>query len=267
MKARLISLVAVLILWWVGSLIASASSVPSPSLVVRDFLELMREGDLPEAMRFSLKALLYGGGLSIGLGIPLGILMGVFRPLAQALEHYFTALYVIPMSAVVPLMVLWFGIDINPTTVSILTLEIPLTPRVVFILIFTIPVVVITCYHGAKDIPYDLVEVARAFRANRLQIFFKILIPHEIPFIITALRLGVGRSIQGMVVAELLMGGTGTSGVGTLIHRYSAALEFSKMLAIVLFIMLLGIGATAIVRWFENAIAPWRRGLVAQSGE
>ena len=251
MKVRILSLVVVLLAWWFVSLVLDANSMPSPFLIAGNFIDLMNSGSLPEALKTSLSALVYGGVLSFTIGIPLGILMGVWRPLAQFLEHYVSALYVIPMSAVVPLMILWFGFDLN---VSVL-----------FILIFTLPQVVITCYQGARTVPDDLVEVARAFRASKSDIFFKVVIPYEIPFIITALRLGVGRAVQGMVVAELLLGGT--KGVGILIHRYSANAELANVLAIVLFIMLLGIAATTIVRWIENAIAPWRQGIVAGSGE
>lgn len=251
MRIRLISLVLVLAAWWLASRFTSDLIMPSPSAIVRAFIDLMNSGSLPAALGQSLQALVIGGTLSIIIGIPLGILMGVWRLLAQSLEHYVSALYVIPMSAVVPLMILWFGFDLNV--------------QVLFILIFTVPQVIITCYQGARDVPDDLIEVARAFRASRADILFKVVIPYAIPFIITALRLGIGRAVQGMVVAELLLGGT--KGVGILIHRYSASLELANVLAIVLFIMLLGIVATTLVRWIENALAPWRRGMVAESGD
>ena len=251
MRVRLISLLVVLAAWWLVSQFTSDLIMPSPVEIFGSFVELMQSGRLTAALKISLTSLIYGGTLSIVIGIPLGVLMGVWRPLAEMLEHYISALYVIPMSAVVPLMVLWFGFDLNV--------------QVLFILIFTVPQVVITCYQGAKTVPDDMIEVARAFRASRFDIFFKVTIPYEIPFIITALRLGIGRAVQGMVVAELLLGGT--RGIGILIHQYSAALELANVLAIVLFIMLIGILATTFVRWIENAVAPWREGMVAGTGE
>ena len=251
MKVRILSLIVVLISWWIASLFASDIVAPSPFLVFSRFVDLMESGRLPEALSIGLSALLYGGVLSILIGIPLGVLMGVWPPLAQFLEHYFSALYVMPMSAVVPLMVLWFGFGLNT--------------RVIFILIFTLPQVVVTCYQGAKNMPDALIEVAHAFGANRQDVFFKVIIPYEIPFIITALRLGVGRAVQGMVVAELLI--AGTRGIGIMIRNYSASLDLASTLAIVLFVMLLGILATAAVRLIENAVAPWQRELSARGGE
>ncbi|MFQ5856499.1 MAG: ABC transporter permease [Anaerolineae bacterium] len=250
MRVRLISLAVVFLGWWVASLFGSDLTVPSPFLVAGNFIDLVVSGRLPSALALSLSALAIGGALSVVIGIPVGVLMGVRRSLAQAFEHYFSALYVMPMSAIVPLLVLWFGFE--------------LSSRVIFILIFTVPQIVITCYQGAKNIPVNLIEVARAFRATDRQIFWKVIIPYEIPFIVTALRLGVGRAVQGMVVAELLL--AGTRGLGFLIQIYSASLNLGMVLAVILFLMLLGVVFTGIVRRFEETIAPWRKGMVAELG-
>lgn len=250
MKVRIGSVIFVLIIWWVVGQ-STSDLIPGPFEVFDRFVELVETGELPTALRIGVSALVYGGALSIVIGIPLGILMGIWKPLAELLEHYFTGMYVMPMSAVVPLFVLWFGFDLNV--------------RVIFIVIFTIPQVVITCYQGARNMPDNMIEVARAFRARQRDVFFKVIIPYEIPFIITALRLAVGRAIQGMVVAELLIGGT--KGIGVMIRNYSANLELDNTLAIVLFIMLMGIIATTIVRWIEGALAPWQKELSARGGK
>lgn len=246
-RVRTTSIVVVFLGWWVASFFASELTVPSPFLVLSDFATLVTSGRLPAALVISLKAFAIGGTLSILIGIPLGIVMGVRRVIGQAFDQYFSALYVMPMSAIVPLLVLWFGIDLRS--------------RVIFILIFTVPQIVITAYQGTRDTPDDLIEVARAFGGNERDIFFKAIIPHTIPFIITALRLGVGRAVQGLVVAELLL--AGTRGIGFLINIYSASLNLSTVLAIILFLMALGIVLTAIVRRFENALTPWLEGAVA----
>ena len=125
MKVRLMSLVFVLVAWWVISLFASDLVMPSPLVIMGKFIELMNSGSLPQALRNSLTALIYGGFLSLIIGIPLGILMGVWRPLAQLLEHYVSALYIIPMSAVVPLMILWFGFDLGVHVLFILIFRLP----------------------------------------------------------------------------------------------------------------------------------------------
>jgi NitT/TauT family transport system permease protein len=248
---RLLSLLAVVVLWQVGSIVAGELVLPGPVTVVSEFFRLAAEGRLPRALSLSISALVVGGGLAIVVGIPLGILLGVNRVLGRALDFYFSALYVMPFSAVAPLFVLWFGIDAGT--------------RMIFVFFFTIPQVVIVCYQGARDTPERLIEVARAFRASRLDIFRRTIMPYEVPFIFTAVRLGVGRAIQGMVVAELLI--SSTQGIGFLLTNYAAAFEIAGLLAIVLFIMLLGIVASAIVQRIEDAVAPWHRGAAVAQGE
>lgn len=251
MRTRLLSMLAVMGLWQLGSLIAGPLVLPGPITVVVEFLELMAEGRLPRALTLSISALAVGGGVAIVVGVPLGILLGVQRLLGRAFDFYFSALYIMPFSAVAPLFVLWFGIDAGA--------------RMIFVFFFTLPQIVIVCYQGAKNTPERLIEVAHAYRASRLDIFRKTIMPYEVPFIFTALRLGVGRAVQGMVVAELLI--SSTQGIGFLLTNFAAAFQIGGLLAIVLFIMLLGIVASAIVQRIEDAVAPWHRGAAASEGE
>ena len=250
MRVRVISLFVVLAGWWVGSIIAGDLVLPSPATTMGRFVDLMAEGRLPRALWIGISSLAVGGGAAVLVGIPLGILLGVRRRLGSAFDFYFSALYVTPFSAVAPLFVLWFGIDAGA--------------RMIFIFFFTLPQIVIVCYQGTRSTPEGLIEVARSYLATPREIFFKTVLPYEVPFIFTALRLGVGRAVQGMVVAELLI--SASQGLGFLITVYSAALDIGAVLAVVLFIMLLGILASVLVQRIEDAVAPWREG-VATTGE
>lgn len=250
MRTRIISLLVVVTAWQLGSLLAGELVLPSPGATFGRFVDLMAEGRLPRALGIGLQALAVGGGAAMLIGIPLGIVLGVQRRLGSAFDFYFSALYVTPFSAVAPLFVLWFGIDAGS--------------RMIFIFFFTLPQIVIVCYQGARSTPDRLIEVARSYQGKPRDIFVKTILPYEVPFIFTALRLGVGRAVQGMVIAELLI--SATQGLGFLITVYGAALDIAAVLAVVLFIMLLGIVASLIVQRIEDAIAPWRAG-VTTSGD
>lgn len=243
MRTRLISLVVVLGMWWLGSMLAGGLVLPSPAATIGRFADLLAEGSLATALRIGLTALAVGGGAAIAIGVPLGILLGVNRTFGSAFDFYFSALYVTPFSAVAPLFVLWFGFDVGT--------------RMIFIFFFSLPQVVIVCYQGARTTPEGLIDVARSYQAKRRDIFVKTIMPYEIPFIFTALRLGVGRAVQGMVVAELLI--SAAQGLGFLITVYSAALDIGAVLAVVLFIMLLGVIASLLVQRIEDAVAPWHK--------
>lgn len=244
MRTRIISLVVLIVAWFAGSAVAGDIVLPSPATTLGRFIDLMVDGRLTLALGIGLSALAVGGSMAVVVGIPLGILLGVRRRLGSAFDFYFSALYVTPFSAVAPLFVLWFGIDAGS--------------RMIFIFFFTLPQIVIVCYQGARSTPEELIEVARSFQARPRDVFFKTILPFEVPFIFTALRLGVGRAVQGMVIAELLI--SATQGLGFLIKVYSATLDIGAVLAVVLFIMMLGIVASMLVQRIEDAIAPWRHG-------
>lgn len=249
--ARLITLAVVLVAWAVLSEGSSTLGFPGPVRVATAFVDLLLSGKLLSALSVTLGSLLVGAAAAFAVGVPLGILMGTRPWLGRAVDPYLTGLYVMPFSAVVPLFVLWFGIDEFV--------------RVVFIFLFTLPQVTIVCYQGAKRTPTTLIEVARTFQATDTQILRKLILPYEVPFIFTALRLGAGLAIQGMVVSELLI--ASVSGLGHLIRLASAQLDLASVLAVVLFVMLLGIAAVSLMQRVENAVAPWRSGTtIAGSG-
>ncbi len=243
---KLISLLVVLGGWQVMSLFAPSMILPGPYKVISALYQILISGEFLTALKTSIAAMAIGGGLAIGIGIPLGILMGVKRRVEDAVGMYVSALYVAPMAALIPVLIFWFGVG--------------MAVRIVYVFLFSVFEVVITCYHGAKDTPARLVEVARSFGASERDIFRKVTIPHEIPFIITAGRLGAGRAVRGMVIAELIVAATG---LGDLIGYYSAAFRLDVVMAVVMVLMLMGIALTALIKQLEYIIAPWKRGMKA----
>jgi NitT/TauT family transport system permease protein len=229
-------------LWWIASLEQPAYILPSPAAVWESFAAMAIETDrLWQALSITIVSLLIGAGLALAVGVTLGMLMGAQRRVEQAFDLYVNALYVAPVSALTPLFIYWLGID--------------LAPRVATVFVFALPQIVITCFRGARSTPSTYLQVARAFRASRRQVFTKVLIPHEVPYIVTSIRLGVGAAIKGAVLAELLVSSTG---LGRLLHGYSQVFDTASLIAVLIALMVLGILATAVVARFERAISPWR---------
>lgn len=243
MRTRIVTLIVVIAGWWLLSRGASDFGLPGPEKVGQAFLNLIAGGKLSRALGVTLSSFAVGGALSVLVGVPLGILMGVRPWFGRAVDPYLTGLYVMPMTAVIPLFVLWFGVD-----------ELV---RMVFIFVFTVPQVAMVCYQGARSTPATLVEVAKTYMGSGRQIFWKVIMPYEVPFIFTSLRLGVGLAIQGMVVAEILI--TSVNGIGYLIQTASATLDLATVLAVVIFIMILGIAAVFLMQRVEKSVAPWRQ--------
>jgi NitT/TauT family transport system permease protein len=104
-------------------------------------------------------------------------------------------------------------------------------------------------------VPAQLIDVANAFAANERQTFGKIILPATVPYIMTGLRLGIGRAIIGMVVAEFF---TAITGLGALTVKYGNQYDTASMFVPILILMALGITLTMLVRRAEEMAAPWR---------
>jgi NitT/TauT family transport system permease protein len=115
--------------------------------------------------------------------------------------------------------------------------------------------VLINTAAGVRNVPRALVDVSTAFAANERQVFVKIILPSVVPYMMTGLRLGIGRAIIGMVVAEFF---TALTGLGALIVKYGNQFDTASMFVPILVLMLLGILLTAGIRRMEARIAPWK---------
>ena len=243
LRPPILSVIGLIAIWWLASLGQPRHILPSPLAVLEEMWRMaFVTGELWAALQISLVSLVLGGGLALLIGVPLGVLMGSNRTVERALDIYVIGLYVAPVSALTPLFIFWLGID--------------LAPRVATVFVFAVPQIIITCFRGARSTPRTHLEVARAFRAGGRDIFAKVIVPHEIPYIVTAMRLGLGQAIKGVVLAELIVS---TTGLGLLINTYAQLFDTAALIALVIVLMLMGVIGTALVARLETAVAPWRR--------
>jgi NitT/TauT family transport system permease protein len=188
----------------------------------------------------SLVVLAVGLACSIVVGVATGLLLARVRLLDLALDVYITFLYSIPTVALVPLIVLWAGFES--------------TAKIIILFLFAFFPVVINTYQGVKHVDPKLLEVGRAFRCSERQLWTNIVLPAALPFIVTGIRLAVGRGLIGMVLADLY---TAISGIGYLIVRSASTYRVDKMFVPVVTLGLLGIALTAVLRYAERRVAPW----------
>jgi NitT/TauT family transport system permease protein len=113
---------------------------------------------------------------------------------------------------------------------------------------------VISTYQGVKNVDPKLLEVGRAFRCSERQLWTNIVLPAAVPFIVTGIRLAVGRALIGMVFADLY---TAISGIGYLIVRTASTYRVDRMFVPIVTLGLLGILLTALLRQVERRAAPW----------
>jgi sulfonate transport system permease protein len=113
---------------------------------------------------------------------------------------------------------------------------------------------VINTYQGVKSVDPKLLEVGRAFRCSERQLWANIVLPASLPFIVTGLRLALGRALIGMVLADLY---TAISGIGYLIVRTASTYQVDKMFVPIVTLGLIGVTLTALLRLAEKHVAPW----------
>lgn len=229
---------AVLFAGWVAA--AATTVLPGPRAVVDALVAQTRSGELPAALAQAVLVSAAGFALAVAVGVPVGVVMGVDARVRALFDPLLTALYVTPLAALVPALVVWFG----PGR----------TVKVAVVFLFAVFPVAINTLEGARTVPPDLVAAARSFGADRRFLLRHVVLPHEAASVMTGLRLGVGRAVKGLVVAELLVS---VSGFGGIITRWSAALDLGGVVSVVLVLMALGVGATALLRLVERRLFPW----------
>jgi len=151
---------------------------------------MIGSGELWNYLWPSLVVLLLGLSSAAVIGIAVGLLLARFWVLDVALGVYITFLYSTPTVALVPLIVLWAGFET--------------TAKVIILFLFAFFPMTINTYQGVKNVDPRLIEVGRAFRCNERQLWLNIVLPGALPFIVTGLRLAVGRGLIGMVLRRPL---------------------------------------------------------------
>ena len=238
---RLISIAVTLLAWEVLGRRINPLFMSYPSAILRAAYTMALDGELLGALTSSLRTLLIGFFSASVVGIVIGLLIGRYKTVDAATDWLVNALYSTPLIAVIPLVILWFGLG-DAAKLFIVTI------------LAVFPVLINTA-SGVRNVPRSLIDVGAAFAANERQVFLKIILPAVLPFIMTGLRLGIGRAIIGMVAAEFF---TAITGLGALIVKYGNQYDTASMFVPILILMFLGVALTSLVRKVEEMCAPWR---------
>jgi len=238
---RLVSVVGVLVAWEAFGRQVDPLFMSYPTAIVASGYGMMRSGELPAAFLDSLGTLLLGFVIASVLGIGIGLVIGRYQTVEAATDWLVNALYATPLVAIIPLVVLWFGLGFSA--------------KLFIVVVLAIFPILINTAAGVRNVPPPLLDVGFAFAATEHQLFTKFILPAALPYMMTGLRLGVGRAIIGMVVAEFF---TALTGLGALIVKYGNQYDTAAMFVPILTLMLLGVTLTALMRRIESWIAPWK---------
>lgn len=237
---RTVSLVVALSLWQIVGSNIDPILFTTPVAVAKAAVKMIGSGELWQYLGPSLLVFIYGLALASVAGITIGLALARYKVLDAAFDMYITFLYSTPTVALVPLIVLWAGYD--------------MTAKVIILFLFAFFPLVINTYQGVKNVDHKLLEVGKAFRCSERQLWTNIIIPAALPFIVTGLRLAVGRGLIGMVLADLY---TAISGIGYLIVRTASTFQIDRMFVPIVTLGILGVLSTSLLRLLEKKVAPW----------
>lgn len=181
-----------------------------------------------------------GFGMAL-IGIPIGLCLGYWRKLEYAFDPIITALYTTPIVALTPLFVLWFGLE----TLS----------KIMMVFTMAIFPILINTMAGVKTADPSLIKAARSYGANSYQMFREVIFPSTLSYIVTGIRLAIGRALIAVVVAEML---AANKGIGYAIRHASELFRTSEYLGYVGVLMVLSILLSQLLKYIERWIAPWR---------
>jgi len=212
----------------------------SPWQVAQSFVELYRSGELIRNCYFSFLEFFYGFVLAMVIGVPFGFILATQPKINNYLDPWISCIYATPRVALAPIIVVWFGLGIFPTSL------------VVFLgAVFPI---LLNTYTGIKSVRQNLIDVVRAFGGSRTQIFFKVMIPDAIPAIIAGMRLAVGRAVIGVVVGELF---GAEAGLGFMVYLYSQRFMPGPVFVGIVVLIVFGIVAFVALERLQRWISPW----------
>ena len=212
-----------------------------PSSVIAAAVDVLRNDHFFFHARISLSEFGLGFALAVVVSIPLGVLLGTSRYARYVLDPPLMALYMAPTLILLPIMVIWLGIG--------------MASKVAVVFLGAIFPIIVNTMAGMREADPNLIQTARCFGANKLDVFIRILIPGSLPAILMGMRLAVGRGVLGVVVGELY---ASQDGIGHQLMKYGSAMRIDRLLVYALVISAFGYAMTSLVRLLESRVQSWR---------
>ena len=231
-----------LLLWQLLAVILDAPYIlPSPMQVLSklwELKEILIMVHLPATFGVTLIGLI----ISIVLGTFLAVLMDESEAIEKALYPIVIASQTIPITAIAPLFILWFGYGIwSKVLVSVLITFFPIT---------------ITLYDGFRSVRRESLELMKTYGASKSQIFFKLKCPHAMPYFFSALKMALPLSVIGAAIGEWL---GAQSGLGYFSKRMMTQLDGAGVFAPIVLLSLAAMASVKLITILEEKLIHWRR--------
>lgn len=216
-------------------------TMPRPSDVGWTFVELWTSGLLWKHVLPSVSRLLVGATLGASLGIGVGILIGLFSYIRAGLVPLISAIFPVPKIALLPLFVIWFGIDE--------------TSKYALIAFGTFTPTVVSTFGAVDNVDRSLIRMGQSFSLSWFSIVTKIVLPGAMPGILSGLRVSLAIAIILLVAAEML---GAEYGIGAYILQAGSLYDLERLFAGVVILSIMGVTVSAVIGFFEKRLLGWR---------
>src|SRR5262250_1270563 len=213
----------------------------SPSLIFKAAVQLFVSGEIYHDLYVSGVEFVGGYLLSVAVAIPFGIMVGWYKRMSYIFDPFINAMNATPRVALLPLVIIWLGIGI--------------LSKVGIIFLGAVFPMLINARDGVKTTPLSLINAARSFGASEWQVFKTVVFPSTLPFVLTGLRIAVGRALVGVLVGELY---AATAGIGFMITVAGATFQTDKVFVGVLIFALGGMIGMELLTKLERRFDKWR---------
>ncbi|WP_203236316.1 ABC transporter permease [Methylobacterium crusticola] len=217
-------------------------TLESPAAVLEALVELAASGVLLDSLAASFQRAAAGFLIGGGIGLGLGVVAGMSRIGEYTYDALLQMLRMVPFLAVIPLFVIWFGVDERP--------------KILLIALACIFPVYLNTFSGVRHVDPKIVEAATVFGMSRLAIATRIVMPLALPSIMVGLRYGMGVALLSLVAAEQV---NATSGIGYLALNPRASLRTDIIIGVVVLYSVLGLLVDLLIRQVQAWILPWHR--------
>lgn len=236
----ILSLVIFFAIWQIVGAHTNPILFTTPVKVVQAFWDLLRKGILLPAFGSAMRDLAIGYGLAAAVGILFGIAMGRSPVVERMLNPFVNFFQATPLIAVVPLIVIWFGVSLKA--------------RVAVTFILAVWSIIINTTTGVKNTEPSLIDVGRIYKLNRLQVVTNVQLPNAVPHIFAGLRIALGKALIGVMIAQMEVSLTG---LGAIVDDYGNAFKTAYLIAGVFTASAVGVVAAVLLEVIRKRVFPW----------
>lgn len=211
--------------------------IASPTMIVKEAVKIITDGTLLEHLILTLEEVLVGYALAAAVGIVVALLWTLFPKLEEYMDVFCSAIMAVPKTAILPLLILWFGIGFKS--------------KVVLVFLFSVFQILYNTVTGTKQTNAKYLKVANVFKANRIQTVFQIMIPSALPSMFNGLRLAAATALTGVIFSEMQ---SAKGGLGYLLSEAQNLLNSARMFFIIILVTVISVLFVQIIALIEFAI-------------